>query len=394
MRSRAVGLLVGALADAVFADPARWHPVAGFGSCAAAVERRWYADSRRAGVAHTAMLVGGAVGLGVAAEALSRRRPVVHTCLTALATWAVLGGTSLAAHGQSLAAALDPGESSVSPRRVADSRPPGASPERGESRVLPRRVADSGPPQNGRAEPDLAAARAIIPALCGRDPEALDAMGMARAGTESMAENTADAAVAPLLWGAVAGMPGLLGYRAINTLDAMVGYRSSRYARFGWAAARSDDVVNLVPARIAALLHAVLAPAVGGSARAALVAWRQDASAHPSPNAGPVEAAAAGALGVRLGGPTAYRHGIENRPRLGSGLPPTPDDLCRAARLSRLVAVAATLLSCAYAARSSGAPSSRSRNGSGHGLGRHRAADARPRSSDGREPTRSIGMRS
>ena len=209
VRSRAVGLALGAVADAIFADPARWHPVAGFGSCAAALERRWYADRRSAGVAYAAVLVGGVVGVGVAAEATTRRRPVTHALATAVATWAVLGGASLAAHGETLAALLD-----VPPRS------------------------------------DLEAARALIPALCGRDPELLDAAGMARAGTESMAENTSDAAVAPLLWGAVAGIPGLLGYRAINTLDAMVGYRSPRYLRFGWAAARADDVVNLVPSRV------------------------------------------------------------------------------------------------------------------------------------------------
>jgi len=229
----------------------------------------------------------------------------VHAVATALATWAVLGGTSLAAHGTSLAALLDEG--------------------------------------------DLDAARALIPSLCGRDPRLLDAPGMARAGTESMAENTSDAAVAPLLWGAVAGIPGLLGYRAINTLDAMVGYRSPRYRRFGWAAARADDVVNLVPSRVTALLSAGLASAVGGSPRAAVVAWRRDARAHPSPNAGPVEAATAGALGVGLGGPTAYTHGVEDRPRLGSGPPPTPTDLRRAARLSQVVATAATLIAWAIA---------------------------------------------
>jgi adenosylcobinamide-phosphate synthase len=166
-----------------------------------------------------------------------------------------------------------------------------------------------------------------------------------------MAENTSDAAVAPLLWGAVAGVPGLLGYRAINTLDAMVGYRSSRYRRFGWAAARADDVVNLVPSRITALLTAGLAPAVGGSPRAALAAWRRDAHAHPSPNAGPVEAATAGALRVGLGGPTVYAHGVENRPTLGSGPPPTAADLRRAARLSQLVVAAATVLAYAVATR-------------------------------------------
>jgi adenosylcobinamide-phosphate synthase len=164
-----------------------------------------------------------------------------------------------------------------------------------------------------------------------------------------MAENTSDAVVAPLLWGAVAGVPGLLGYRAVNTLDAMVGYRSARYLRFGWAAARLDDLVNLLPARVSGLLFALLAPAVGGSPAAAVRAWRRDAAAHPSPNAGPVEAAAAGALGVRLGGRTVYTHGVEERPRLGSGRAPTPDDLRRAARLSRLVGVAAAVLSAGVA---------------------------------------------
>jgi adenosylcobinamide-phosphate synthase len=301
--------MLGAAADAVFADPARWHPVAGFGACAAALERGWYTDRRRAGAAHTAVLVAGAIGLGVAAEAATRRRPVAHAIATAVATWAVLGGSALAAHGRALAAALD--NAALDGARSA------------------------------------AEARAIIPALCGRDPRSLDAAGMARAGTESMAENTSDAAVAPLLWGAVAGMPGLLGYRAINTLDAMVGYRSPRYVHFGWAAARADDLVNLIPSRVTALLSAGLAPVVGGSPHAALVAWRRDARAHPSPNAGPVEAATAGALGVRLGGPTVYAHGVENRPRLGFGPPPTPADLRRAVRLSRLVTAAATVLACA-----------------------------------------------
>ena len=368
MRSRAVGLLVGALADAVFADPARWHPVAGFGSCAAALERRWYADRRSAGVAHTAVLVGGAVGLGVAAEVVSRRHPVAHACVTAAATWAVLGGTSLARHGTALAAAL-PGEAAALPGAAcAAAALPGGGccrrcrvrplrcrvrllPVVGEPAALPGGAAALPGAVGGAvgAAPDLAVARAHIPALCGRDPEVLDAAGMARAGTESMAENTSDAAVAPLLWGAVAGVPGLLGYRAINTLDAMVGYRSPRYARFGWAAARVDDLVNLVPARVTALLIALLAPAIGGSPAAAIVAWRRDAATHPSPNAGPVEAAAAGALGVTLGGPTVYPHGTENRPRLGSGPPPGPVDLRRAARLSRLVGVAATALACCLA---------------------------------------------
>jgi adenosylcobinamide-phosphate synthase len=164
---------------------------------------------------------------------------------------------------------------------------------------------------------------------------------------ESVAENTCDAAVAPLLWGAVAGLPGLFAYRAVNTLDAMVGYRSARYRRFGWAAARADDVASYLPARITAALSTALAPAVGGSPVGALRAWRRDAGAHPSPNAGPVEATAAGALGVRLGGLTVYPHGTELRPVLGDGYSPRVADLRRSVRLSRLVSSVAAGLSAA-----------------------------------------------
>ena len=309
--ARAAGLLLGAVADAVLADPRRGHPVAGFGAVAAALEGRTYADRRGAGIRHVMLLVGGAVGLGVAAERVARGF-VARTAVTAAATWVVLGGTSLAREGAALAAELDRG--------------------------------------------DLAAARTRLPGLCGRDPSTLDAAGLARAGTESMAENTSDAVVAPLLWGAVAGVPGLLGYRAVNTLDAMVGHRSPRYARFGWAAARLDDVANLLPARVCALLTAAVAPAVGGSPRAALRAWRRDAAAHPSPNAGPVEASAAGALGVTLGGRTVYGHGTEERPRLGDGPPPGPADLRRAAELSRLVGAAAVVLAVVLAAALSSVP--------------------------------------
>jgi adenosylcobinamide-phosphate synthase len=286
---------LGVTADLVLADPRRGHPVAGFGRVAARLERRLYADSRAAGAAYTAVLVGGAVLAGALGE---RRvghavRAVPAALLTAVATWAVLGGTSLVREGAAL----------------------GRSLERGE----------------------LEAARARIPHLCARDPALLDAAGMARAGVESLAENTSDAVVAPLFWGAVAGVPGLLGYRAVNTLDAMVGYRSPRHARFGWASARLDDLANLAPARLAAVLTAVAAPLVGGRPGAALAAWRRDAREHPSPNAGPVEAAAAGALGVRLGGRTEYAYGAEDRPALGSGPAPVPADLVRAARLSRAV---------------------------------------------------------
>jgi adenosylcobinamide-phosphate synthase len=308
MRPEALGLAVGVVADAVLADPRRAHPVAAFGAAAAAVERRVWADRRARGAGYAAAVVGAAVGLGRTAAAVAARRPGVRLALTAVASWTVLGGTTLRREAVALADALERG--------------------------------------------DLAAARARLPRLCGRDPAALDGPGLARATVESVAENTADAVVAPLLWGAAAGLPGLLGYRAANTLDAMVGYRSPRYARFGWAAARLDDAANLAPSRLTALLTAACAPLVGGSAGGAYRTWRRDGGAHPSPNAGQCEAAFAGALGVRLGGRTVYAGRVEDRPVLGTGpAAPTPGDIRRAARLSGAVGLAAAGLAVAAAAR-------------------------------------------
>ncbi|MGZ4465238.1 MAG: cobalamin biosynthesis protein [Nocardioides sp.] len=301
MSRRAAGLLIGFAADRVLGDPARWHPVAGFGRVATTLERRSYADHRAAGVAHVTVLVGGAVVLGVLAE----RGPRVLG--TALATWAVLGGTSLDRE----AAAVD--------RLLAADR--------------------------------LADARVQVARLVGRDTSALDEAGVARAAIESLAENTSDAVVAPLVLGAVAGVPGLLAYRAANTLDAMVGHRSERYARFGWAAARLDDALNLPGARLTALLAAALAPTVGGSATEAIGTWRRDAGGHPSPNAGPVEASFAGALGIRLGGVNVYGTRVEDRHVLGTGRPAAGHDITRARTLARRVGTAAVLVSRLIATR-------------------------------------------
>src|SRR3954470_5513083 len=298
--STAAGLGLGALADLLLADPRSRHPVAGFGQTAAALERRMWRDSPAAGAAHTAVCVGTAVVLGTAAHRLSTRSPVARTAVTALATWAVLGGTSLARAAATMDAHLAAG--------------------------------------------DLPAARAHLSALAGRDPSGLGEPELARATVESVAANTSDAAVAPLFWGAVAGLPGLLGYRAANTLDAMVGYRSARYERFGWAAARLDDVLNWVPARLTAALTVATAPLAGGSSAGAWRAWRRDGAAHPSPNAGRCEAALAGALDLRLGGRNVYGSRVEERPHLGDGRPPVRGDIARATRLSRAVwTTAATL---------------------------------------------------
>ncbi|MEV0357923.1 cobalamin biosynthesis protein [Nocardia sp. NPDC050697] len=291
--STPLGLALGFALDRALGDPRRWHPVAGFGTGAAALERVTYRDGRVAGVVHEVVAVGSVLALG---RWLGRGGwPAV-----ALATWTVLGGTSLARTGRRMADALESG--------------------------------------------DIEGARALLPALCGRDPAYLDADGLARAALESIAENTSDATVAPLFWGAVAGVPGLLGYRAVNTMDAMIGYRNARHRRFGWAAARVDDLANLLPARLTGALTVALAPLLGGSAAGALAAWRRDARAHPSPNAGVAEATAAGALGIRLGGPTRYAHGTELRPVLGDGRSPEVADLRRAVVLSELVQLGAVVV--------------------------------------------------
>jgi adenosylcobinamide-phosphate synthase len=301
----ALGLVAGALADLAFGDPRRGHPVAGFGRLAAALEARVWRPSRLAGAGYALVLVG-AAGVGAAyADRRVRARPAARALLVGALTWAALGGRSLARAALDLATTVRAG--------------------------------------------DLEAARRLLPALAGRDPDGLDGPELCRAAVESVAENTADAIVGPLLWGAVAGPAGIAAYRAANTLDAMVGHRSRRYRRFGWAAARLDDVLGWPAARLGAGLACVLAPAVRGDRRLAWSTMRRDGAAHPSPNAGRLEAAFAGALGVRLGGRNRYGERVEERPALGAGPPAGPADVARAARLSSLVGVAATGLAAAGA---------------------------------------------
>jgi adenosylcobinamide-phosphate synthase len=186
-------------------------------------------------------------------------------------------------------------------------------------------------------EEDLTRARQLLPNLVGRDPSELDALEITRAVVESLAENTVDAVVAPALWGALLGAPGTLGYRAINTMDASVGYRSERYANYGWASARLDDVVNFVPSRLTAVLVAAVRPR---SASAIWRAVRQDSPFHPSPNAGVAEAAFAAALEVRLGGVNTYGTRVEHRPQLGRGRAPQVSDIGAAVELCRDVTYA------------------------------------------------------
>jgi len=288
--------------DALLGDPRRGHPVAAFGRAAAALESRDYADSRLRGAAHAAACVLAAAAPAVLMQRRTPGRPALELAAAALTVWAVTGARSLHHEAERTLAAV--------------------------------------------TENDLEHARRVLPNLCGRDPAGLDGGEIVRAVIESVAENTSDAIVAPLLWGAIAGLPGLAAYRAVNTLDAMVGYRSPRYLRFGWASARLDDAANWIPARVTAALTIAVAPLVtplgSRSAAAALRTVLRDGGRHPSPNAGRCEAAFAGALGVRLGGTNVYEGVTEARPGLGEGRAPEPDDARRAIRLSRAVTMAAT----------------------------------------------------
>lgn len=303
----ALGLAAGWIADALFGDPPRYHPVAGFGRAAGELERVLWRPSRAAGATYVAVLVVPVTATAAALDFALRRRPLARFLLAAAAAWAALGGRSLAWEATRLAGAVERG--------------------------------------------DLDRARRIAPSLVGRDPSGLDGPELCRAAVESVAENTADAVAGPLLWGALAGPAGIVAYRAVNTLDAMVGHRNERYERFGWAAARLDDVLTWPAARLAALVAVVVAPLAGVDGGAAWRILHRDGAQHPSPNAGRLEAAFAGALGVRLGGTNRYGDRVETRPTLGEGSLPDPAAVRRAVRLSRLVGLFAALVSVALAWR-------------------------------------------
>jgi adenosylcobinamide-phosphate synthase len=179
-------------------------------------------------------------------------------------------------------------------------------------------------------EGDLQAARQAVSLIVGRDPSQLDTSAIGRAATESLAENTSDGIVAPLFWGVLFGLPGIAIYKAINTMDSMIGHRTERHEAFGWAAARIDDVANLIPARLTGVLFAAVSVRPG---MAITTMWR-DARQHRSPNAGWPEAAMAGALGIRLSGPRIYADRLAQEPWLNAGAPdPLPADLNRALAL-------------------------------------------------------------
>lgn len=302
----AIGLIAGVAADELAGDPAKGHPVALFGRAMAALETRVYADQTVPGIGYAAAgVILGAGPLLIAAR-FTRHAPAARAAVTMATAWATIASRSLCAAAHRIQVAVGSG--------------------------------------------NLEQAREQLPCLCGRDPHDLDQADITRAVVESVAENTSDAIVAPLIWGALAGPAGLSGYRAVNTLDSMVGHHSARYERFGTASARLDDVANWVPARVTALMTAACSPVTGGRPTLTWKTARDYGPQHPSPNAGWCEAAFAGALGVRLGGVLSYSGRTEHRPEIGTGRAPRTADIGRAIRLSRAVTASATVLAAALAA--------------------------------------------
>lgn len=306
LRHRALGVALGLALDRLLGEPPdAWHPVAWFGTAMGRTEQLLYADARLPGAAYALVGVGLGAGSGLVLERLGR----------------VLGGRCVPARGGCPAGRrLVAGGGAVVPVATAVAvASAGRMLRHTSGRIEDRLVAD-----------DLEGARELLPWLVGRDPSALDASGVSAAVVESLAENTVDAVVAPVVWALVGGAPGVLAHRAVNTMDAMVGHRSERYARFGTAAARLDDAMAWVPARVFGGLVAALAPHRAGRV---LRVVRRDAPAHPSPNSGVAESAVAAALDVELGGPLRYGERVEDRPRLGGGPRPHPTTITRARRL-------------------------------------------------------------
>lgn len=274
-------LILGVLLDRLLGEVPRWHPLVGFGWCAAWLEKRFNRTS--SGILPGSLcwlLLAGMPALGAAMVADLQHAWI----LDSLALYLALGHRALHEHGMAVANAL--------------------------------------------ARHDLPEARRRVGYLVSRETAHMDEEQIARATTESLLENGNDAIFGAIFWCAIAGAPGVIVYRLANTLDAMWGYRNARFERFGKVAARVDDLLNLIPARLTALSYALL-----GQTRVALASWRAQGGSWSSPNAGPVMAAGAGALGLQLGGAAIYASIVENRPALGAGRHATGADIPRALAL-------------------------------------------------------------
>lgn len=303
---RALGLVLGLAADTVVGDSRAELVPRGNGTYLPA---SWVSD--------------GAVVAGFVLERLGRRRALARTAGTALATWGALGGAALASRGAALVRELETG--------------------------------------------DLDAVRRSLAPIDPRRTESLDRIGLTRASVEALAENTSATVVGPLVWGALAGTPGLVLQRAVKAAKAALVGRRAAHRELAMSVDRADEVIDLLPTRATAALTVAAAPVVGGSAKGAWVAWRRDAATHPSPNAGRVEAAFAGALEIRLGGRTVYPDRVQELPVLGAGRNPDTGHVTRAVELARLVALfgglGAALLAIVFGRRP-GARAPRPRRGS------------------------------
>jgi len=273
-----MALVLGILLDRLLGEAPRWHPLVGFGRCAAWLEHRYNSGALRRfkGIACWAVLV-----LPLTALALLVDMHTKGFWFDALVLYFALGARALREHGAAIAQPL--------------------------------------------AEGDLDEARRRVSFIVSRDTANMNKEEVARATLESLLENGNDAIFGALFWCAVAGAPGVIIFRLANTLDAMWGYRTPRFQQFGWAAAKIDDVLNYLPARLTAASYALL-----GKTRCALHCWRTQAQAWSSPNAGPVMAAGAGSLMLKLGGTASYDGEIEARPALGEGASPQSSDIQRA----------------------------------------------------------------
>jgi len=294
--------LAAVLLDAVLGEPRRWHPLVGFGNWAQSFERVLNTEPnlRMRGVLAVFLAVAPWVSL-VALITANDRIPFVARCLVSvLALYFAIGHQSLRQHALSVHEALE--------------------------------------------RDDLPEARQRVGMIVSRDTGSMDSRAVAVATVESVLENGNDAVFGALFWFVVGGAPAAILYRLVNTLDAMWGYRTTRFFYFGWAAAKFDDVLNFVPARLTALTYALI-----GHTKAALYCWRSQASAWESPNAGPVMAAGAGALGVGLGGGAYYHGEREERPPLGVGPPPDAASIPAALRLVRLGIISWLLVVAAVA---------------------------------------------
>jgi adenosylcobinamide-phosphate synthase len=278
----ALTIICALLLDALLGEPRRWHPLVGFGGLAERVEQRLnqpLSRSRLAGLVALLLLITPFI---LAAALLDNLSPFIGLLLLYLA----LGGRSLIEHAQQIA--------------------------------------------NSLKQNDLKRSRQQVGWIVSRETGAMQPSDVTRATIESVLENGSDAIFGALFWFLLAGAPGVVAYRLVNTLDAMWGYRNSRFQHFGWAAARLDDLLNWAPARLTAITYALV-----GSFQQALHCWSQQAALCDSPNAGPVMAAGAGALNIRLGGASIYQGKTHQRPILGSGSEPEISDIARAIKLVR-----------------------------------------------------------